>query len=344
MDKFQKLFLKLYFQFRSAMHNINAEWKIHANRRTTIVIISLLFLSWFSYFNFLAAPLSFPSGKLVTVEEGLPLSSLAKTLENQGVIRSPFVLEVAVRLMGSDKSVRAGDYLFKEPHNVLFIARALSQGAFGLEPIRIRIREGAMVRDMAEIYAKELQRFNKEEFLEEATPLEGYLFPDTYFFLPNASADTVIQTMYNNFQLQYESVAGEVEAFGRPIHEVITMASLLEREAEVYQDRRMIAGVLWKRIEIDMMLQVDAAFLYFLGRTTFDLTRTDLKTDSPYNTYKYKGLPPGPIGSPSLAAIRAAVNPVKHDYLYYLADNNYVTHYSKTYAEHLRKKAIYLGS
>lgn len=344
MDDFKKTFLRGYFHVSTAVRNMNTEWKRHANRRTTIIALTLIFFGWFVYYSVIAAPASFPSGRLVTVEEGQPVSELALSLEGQGVIRSPLALKMAIRFMGSDKTVRAGDYLFKEPRTVLSVARALSQGAFGLEPIRIRVREGAMVKDMADLFAKDLQRFNKERFIEEATPLEGYLFPDTYFFLPNATEDTVIQTMYNNFQLKYETIADQIDAFGKPLHEVITMASLLEREAEIYQDRRMIAGVLWKRIEIDMPLQVDAAFLYFLGRTTFDLTLTDLKNDSPYNTYKFKGLPPGPIGSPSLAAIQAAVTPVKHDYLFYLADRNYVTHYSKTYAEHLRKKRLYLGS
>src|SRR3989344_2430003 len=104
----------------------------------------------------------------------------------------------------------------------------------------------------------------------------------------------------------------------------------------------MIAGVLWNRLDEGMLLQVDAAFLYFLGKATFQLTTADLESDSPYNTYRYKGLTPGAIGNPSLNSILAAVTPVKHQYLYYLADKNGITHYSKTYAEHLRKKRLYI--
>ena len=111
------------------------------------------------------------------------------------------------------------------------------------------------------------------------------------------------------------------------------------------QDRQMIAGVLWRRIKIGMALQVDAAFLYSLGYTTFDLTKEDLANKKdPYNTYANKGLPPGAIGSPSMSSLKAAVNPIDKGYLFYLADRNHVTHYSKTYEEHLRLKALYLGT
>ena len=126
--------------------------------------------------------------------------------------------------------------------------------------------------------------------------------------------------------------------------DIVTMASILEKEAKNTRDRKMIAGVLWNRLDRGMLLQVDAVFLYTIGRTTFDLTMKDLASDSPYNTYRYKGLPPTPIGSPSLDSLVAAMTPTKSDYLFYLADNDHVTHYSKTYREHLRKKRLYLGS
>jgi UPF0755 protein len=123
------------------------------------------------------------------------------------------------------------------------------------------------------------------------------------------------------------------------------MASILEREANGRgDDRRRIAGVLWNRINKGMALQVDAAFLYTLGKGTFALTRKDLKTDSPYNTYTRKGLPPGAIGSPSMNSLIAAATPIKSDNLFYLADSDGVTHYSKTYQQHLIKKDAYIDS
>src|SRR3989344_5433231 len=204
------------------------------------------------------------------------------------------------------------------------------------------IPEGATTGDMAVIFGNRLLRFDAERFLADARSQEGYLFPDTYFFLPNAAEDLVIRTMRQNFDSHEASIDAQVQAFGKPLGDVVIMASLLEREAKTMEDRRMIAGVLWNRLNRGMLLQVDAAFLYSLGRNTYQLTTEDLASDSRYNTYRYKGLPPGPIGSPSMISLEAAVTPVKHDYLYYLADRNGKTYFSKTYAEHLRNKQRYV--
>jgi UPF0755 protein len=120
------------------------------------------------------------------------------------------------------------------------------------------------------------------------------------------------------------------------------MASILEAEARTTETRKIISGILWKRMEIGMPLQVDAPFQYIIGKNTFQLTTNDLKFDSPYNTYKYKGLPPGPIGNPGLDAISATVNPIKTNYLYYLSDVRGNMHYAKTFAEHVINKEKYL--
>jgi UPF0755 protein len=126
-----------------------------------------------------------------------------------------------------------------------------------------------------------------------------------------------------------------------PLKDVVIMASILEREAHNLDDRRMIAGVLYNRLKIDMRLQVDVTFLYTLGKGTFQITDADLASDNPYNTYKHKGLPPGPIGSPSLQSLIAAVTPTKNKYLYFLADHNGVTHFCEDYDCQLENKAKY---
>lgn len=322
-----------------------AEWRAHANRRSMLIALFGGGTALVVYMYCIAPPVDFPTGKLITVEEGASASDIAALLEEQNVVRRAESFRIAVVLLGRDRGMRAGDYLFKEPKDVISVARAITTGAYGLEPIRIRIPEGATTRTMAKLYASQLQRFNAEEFLRKAQPLEGFLFPDTYFFLPNATEDTVIAAMRQNFDTQIEALLGDITKFGKPLNEVVIMASLLEKEAHNYVDRQMIAGVLWRRLKIGMALQVDAAFLYSLGYTTFDLTKEDLANkDDPYNTYANKGLPPGAIGSPSLSSLRAAVNPIDKGYLFYLADRNHVTHFSKTYDEHLRLKALYLGT
>jgi UPF0755 protein len=324
---------------------IAAEWREHSNRRSMLIILFGGGAALIMYMYVIAPPQEFPTGKLVTVEEGATTAEIAQVLKEQGVVQQGISFRAAVMLLGRERGVRAGDYLFKEPKDVITVARAITTGAYGLEPIRIRIPEGATTKSMAKLYASQLQRFDAEDFLKKAQPQEGFLFPDTYFFLPNADEDIVIDAMRQNFDSHMEELVGDISKFGKPLNEVVIMASILEKEAHNYKDRQMIAGVLWRRLRIDMALQVDAAFLYSLGYTTFDLTKADLANkEDPYNTYANKGLPPGAIGSPSLSSLRAAVNPIDQGYLFYLADNNHVTYYSKTYEEHLRLKARYLGT
>lgn len=346
MPEFEKILQLIGIHSARALEiyaRFNETWREGANRRTLVILFLVGGISVFSYLALFAPPEAFPVDELVEVREGKSLKEISQALDEGGVVRSSVTLRIIVTLLGRSTSVRAGDYLFKEPRSVFSVARAITTGAYGLEPERIRIMEGATVREMARIYATRLKRIDEDRFIREAEQYEGYLFPDTYFFLPNVNEETIIRTMRQNFDAQIEKITGEIASFGKPLSDVVIMASLLEREARIMNDRQMIAGVLWRRINKNMLLQVDAAFLYTLGKGTFQLTRDDLNSDSPYNTYKYKGLPPTPIGSPSLSSLRAAVTPIDKGYLFYLADNHGVTYYSKTYEEHLAKKRLYLG-
>lgn len=343
MESFQEKLERLFDRGSDKLTELSEHWREHANRRTILTAIFAGVLTTVLYISVIEPPDNFPVGKLITIPEGASLSETATSFEEQGVIRSGVGLKILMAMTARDRDVHAGDYLFREPKSLFAIARAISLGAYGLEPIRIRVPEGATTRDMAKIFGAQLERFDEERFIELAQPMEGYLFPDTYFFLPNATDTLVLSTLRQNFDTQIVKIQKEIIASGKPLDEVVIFASLLEREATNMEDRRKIAGVLWNRLDRGMLLQVDAAFLYSLGRTTFDLTMADLTNEEDaYNTYVHKGLPPGPIGSPSLDSMLAVVTPIKNDYLYYLADDNYVTHYSKTYEEHLRKKRIYI--
>ena len=297
----------------------------NANQRTLIIVPVIVVVILIPYLVFIRPPSAFPAGELVEIPEGLSLSEIAELLEREQVVRSATLFRSAVYVFGRERNVKFGDYFFKEPRNAFIVARALSYGVYGLEPIRIRVSEGTMVREMASLFAVYLKRFDEERFLSEARPMEGYLFPDTYFFLPNADDRLVLRTLRQSFYSRTVELEEEISASGRSLEDIVIMASILEREAHTTKDRRMIAGVLWKRIDIGMPLQVDAA------------------SDSPYNTYRVRGLPPTPIGSPSFDSLRAAVTPIKSDYLYYLADRNNVTHFSETYEKHVEKKRLYLG-
>lgn len=328
---------------KTLINHLLVHWREHVNRRTLTVLIAILAPFMVLYITALRAPSEFPSGSIITVEHEQSLEKIALALVEEKVIRSAPAFELIVRILRGDRKLHAGDYLFRTPRNSWRIARAIIAGDYGIEPVRINVPAGATVEGMADIFEKRMIRFNRTLFVERALPYEGYLYPDTYFFLPTAREDIIINTLRETFDAKMTSLATDVEKFGKTIEDVVIMASLLEREESDYEDKRKIAGVLWKRLEINMPLQVDATFVYIIGKGSNQLTLEDLEYDSPYNTYKNKGLPPGPIASPSIDSIRAAINPAKHDYLFYLADRNGTTHYSATYKEHLRKKRYYLG-
>ena len=328
---------------RDFLHELQERSHHGANQRTVAILILVILPLALLYVLVVRAPANFPSTDIITIPQRESVTAISEELAAQHVVRSADALKAVIYLLGGTHLVHAGDYQFSKPLNVFVVANRIIHGYYGLEPTRIRIPEGATVTEMADIFAKKLPRFDKQAFIDMAKPHEGYLFPDTYFFLPNADAQRVYDTLRAAFDSHITTIMPQIEASGHSLKDIVIMASILEKEAHIYKDRRMISGVLWNRIKINMPLQVDATFLYIMGKSTFDLTLQDLQVDSPYNTYKYKGLPPGPIDNPSLSALTAAADPIKSDYLFYLADNNGNTYYSKTYAEHLRKKQLYIG-
>jgi UPF0755 protein len=342
MTPIENFLERAFASYDDVLQKLSLRWQKHANRRTIIILVLAGSVLTFLYVSIIRPPDNFPLETLVTIEDGTSANSVGVALEQLGVVRSSDAFRLLVVFLGYEKDIHAGDYLFKEPRDLFSVVRAVSIGAYGLEPMKIRVPEGATTKEMALLFGARLLRFNTERFISLSQPSEGYLFPDTYYFLPNATEDLVVRTMRQNFDSRLLEIRDQIDAFGAPLADVITMASLLEREARVMQDRRTIAGVLWNRLSRGMLLQVDAAFLYTLGKGTYQLTTKDLMSDSPYNTYRNVGLPPTPIGSPSLDSILAAVTPINHNYLYYLADRSGVTHYSKTYAEHLRLKRKYI--
>lgn len=312
----------------------------HAFRYGTVAFI-VLFATWYGVVY--RAPNDFVSGKLIVIEEGETLSHVAMRFEDEHVVRSSFWLQAMVTMLGGERSIQAGDYYFPSRTGLGNIVWRLRAGDFGLESLRVTIPEGSSILDIAEILGNSLTVFDKEAFITLAESREGYLFPDTYLFLPNITERRIAKIMNDTFLGRIQTLDEEIIAFGRPVDEVVTMASILEREAYTMESRRIIAGILWKRIEIGMPLQVDATFDYVNGKNTFELTLEDLKIESPYNTYRNIGLPPGPIANPGIDALMAAVTPIESDYLFFLSDKNGTVHYSATFEEHKQKKVLYLN-
>src|SRR3990167_5480041 len=181
MDEFSRRFEKLYEYVHTRTHELLDHWRVHTNRRTILFLILGGSTALILYLYAIRPPSNFPVGQLVTIEKGLTQEEIAATLQQSGVIQSPLLFRIIAKASGKDRQLHAGDYLFREPKGVFSIGHAVGVGAYGLEPYRIRISEGAMTKDMVRIFAAMLPRFNQERFLEEARPLEGYLFPDTYF-------------------------------------------------------------------------------------------------------------------------------------------------------------------
>lgn len=299
------------------------------------IVVSLVLL-----INYFSPPANtrFPVKVTYTDEQSVRL--LADTLENEGVIRSALVFEGYVRLTGVDRSLKTGVYHFTEAQNLETVVRRIASHDTGNTGIRITIPEGFTREQMSYLFASKLEAFDPKEFLLLSQKKEGYLFPDTYMFDIDATAKDVIDKMTETFDIKTKELfASKTDT---EIHQTLTMASILEEEGKALEDKRIIAGILERRMKIGMRLQVDATFLYINGKTTYELTSEDLKVDSPYNTYKHAGLPPGPISSPGLVSIQAALTPVDMGYLYYLTDKKGNFYYAKTHDVHVENKRKYM--
>lgn len=287
-------------------------------------------------------PNDFPVGSVFSVTTGESLQNITDNLYTSHIIRSKIIFRTTVIMLGGEKKVIAGDYLLDKKVGPVDLAYRLVSGKFHLDVKRITILEGWNVFEIADYLDKSLLGFNKNLFITIAKQKEGYLFPDTYFVSPTVKPDDLVEKMAKNFNEKIPQIPG-VATSTYKIKDVIIMSSIIEREARTTETRRIIAGILWKRLKMGMALQVDATFDYINGKGTFDLTLDDLKIDSPYNTYRYKGLPPGPIGNPGVDAIWSTINPIQTKYLYYLTGKDGKMYYAATFAEHVKNKQLHLN-
>ncbi len=313
---------------------------LNTGQKKRLALLSFLFV-FILFFN-ISAPKDFPSGTLIKIQEGESLNEIAFDLKEQSVIKSEFLFKVFLTIMAGQSGALSGDYFFEEKQSVIKIAKRISQGMYGLTPLKIRFMEGSTVKDMSLLLSEKFSDFNTEEFLNIAQGKEGFLFPDTYLFLPNVSPAQVVREMENVFQKRISGLADKIEKSGKTLEEIIIMASILEKEAITLEDKKIVSGILWKRMDIGMPLQVDAPFIYERNKNTFELTTKDLRKDSPYNTYTNKGLTPTPIANPGLDSIIAAIEPTESLYLFYLSDIRGNIYYAENYNKHLYYKRKYI--
>lgn len=315
------------------------------NKQISLFGIPIILILVLFYAIFISSPKYYPVGSIYKLESGATLSSISKDFYEDRVIRSEFWFNALVRVfsLGSAKILQ-GNYGLNTRQNAIIMAWRVTHGSYEIAPIKITIPEGLNSFEIADILSHDLPLFNKQSFIDlvKSNKEEGYLFPDTYSFMPDMDEKDVIEMMNNNFMNKIKSLGTEITQFGKSMSDVIKMASILEEEARLYESRQIIAGILWKRISLRMPLQVDSSFKYINGKTTATLSTDDLKIDSPYNSYTHLGLPPTPISNPGLEAIGATVNPIKTPYLYFLSDRNGNMHYAETFDEHVANKFRYL--
>ena len=306
-----------------------------------VVLAAIASALWYTYV-LTTPPENFAQKTLVDIPSGYSLQSIGKLLRDKSVIRSPLYFTLLVAHEGKEKSVASGMYLFDVPMSVFDVAHRLSLGMHGIEMKKITIPEGTTLKEMSVIIGREVPSFVADDFLRETSGREGYVFPDTYFFFSTATSGPIALALEDNFTKKTADFFQETTHDNKDWKSIITMASIIEGEAVTHADRKIVSQILWTRIARGMRLQVDAPFMYTSGKGSLELSHADLESDSPYNTYRYAGLPPTPIGNPGLDGIDAALHPATTTYLYYLSDKTGGMHFAKTFEEHKQNKAHFL--
>ena len=285
----------------------------------------------------------------VKIREGLSTAEIADRLAEKGIIDSTLKFRLMARIYGYDDKLRPGSYSFTLGMSEDEVFAKLLTGEKKL--VQFTVPEGFGVKEIAErLYNLELA--DKEEFLklaEDYAPFEymhkhkdvffaaeGFLFPDTYTVESDVEIEEILSLMANTFDEKLtRSMREQAVKMDLSIYELITLASLVEREVRFPEDRAIVAQVLLKRLKMNMPLQTDATLQYLMDTPKEEVSIADTQIDSPYNTYQHVGLPPGPIANPGMASIEAVLHPADTDYLYFVADRSGHNHYANTYEEHL---------
>lgn len=308
---------------------------------------------------------------LFSVEPGTGVKTISHNLTQEGFIESPSYFNWYIWLKGWGAKLQAGEYALNKEMSIKQIAQALVGGeALSNEKI-IKIIEGWRNSDIADfLEANEIA--SAEEFSElvnspfkqssgclnpdncdayaflsdapEEATLEGYLFPDTYRIFKDANVRDIVIKILDNFERKLTpQMREDIAKQNKSVYDIVTMASIIEREVQTAEDMKIVSGIFENRLGIGMALQSDATLSYYLKDKKPSHTLADLEIDTPYNTYKYRGLPPTPISNPGLNAITAAIYPEKTDYLYFLSNaETGESHFARTLDEHNRNKFLYL--
>jgi len=297
------------------------------------------------------------------LEEGHGVFQVASRLKAQGLIRSRFMFSLYTIATGKYGRLQTGNYLLTPALSTHEIANKFAKGDIVKETITIK--EGWSLRNIAEEfenrgfftqeefftvtgrpgvdYRDETASSRPQDFSEEFdflagkphyVSLEGYLFPDTYEVTAQETPESIVRRMLRNFENNIDPVLPDIEAQGKTLFEAITMSSIIEKEVRSLEDKKLVSGILWKRLENGMRLEVDSTIVYVREGNYYRVTFEELKVKSSYNTYTNYGLPPGPISNPGIESIKAALHPAKSPYWFYLSPNINTTVFSETFDQH----------
>ena len=298
------------------------------------------------------------------IEQGEGVSVIANRLKQAGYIESEFWFKTYIVLKGLQAKLLAGAYELEQGWSLGKIANVLSTGPLSNEQVITTI-EGWNISDMNDYLMREGVVVGDEfldivfadsgipQSLRQAFPvladaplnasLEGYLFPDTYRIFKDATAEDIVNRMIGEFDVVMTGdMRADIASQKRTVFEVVTLASILEREVRTPEDKKMVADLFWRRLDEGVALQADSTVNCVTKKKTPGISLDDTKIDSPYNTYKYRGLPPGPISNPGSDSLEAAVYPTQNEYWYFLSTPDGTTIFSKNFEEHKRNKAKYL--
>jgi UPF0755 protein len=300
------------------------------------------FMLVFSVHYQLTAPKVFTPAVSFEVTPGMNVLDIATAAKQAGVVRSRMLLYATIVYRHDPTTIFAGRYVFSEPSSLLEVAAKLAAGEIDHDMVTLTIPEGVRATTIAEIARRSLTDFDTAEFIALAEPKEGFLFPETYFVPEDFTAEQLFTLLTDTYTAKTEPLAERFTSSNLTEYEVITLASILEREANDPVSMRIVSGILQNRLRIGMALQADASIEYVLDKELGDLVPDDLELDSPYNTYKYRGLVPTPIGNPGLVAIEAVLNPTPSSYLYYITGNDGVFYYAEDFDVHRDNIARYL--
>jgi len=310
-----------------------------------LAILAAALLSAFLLFD--THPKGGWEGKLVLVPKGSPLPEVVKILREGGVLPHPVAFRALVLLTFSGRRLHYGEYAFPAPPSAFEAWRRLARG--DVIKYEVTVHPGANLYDVAELL-KERKLATAEAFLAAASSpavlrrleipgesAEGYLFPDSYIFVKPVTPEEILEFMVRQFRRKIppDAEARSREA-GLTLHQVVTIASIIEKETGIEEEKPIVSAVIRRRMALGMPLQMDPTVIYGVKRFDGTVTGKDLRTAGPYNTYLNRGLPPGPISNPGLAALAAALNPSTSEYLYFVSRNDGSHTFSRTLSEHNR--------